>query len=63
MTIEDSIEELAAAPRRVSTDEGTVMERSIDELIKADQYLKANDIGDSPLHGLRVSRCKPAGPV
>ena len=64
MTIsDDNIEELAKAPKKTVTDEGSVEERSIDELIKADKYNKANSIGDDPLHGLRISRFKPAGPV
>lgn len=64
MTIsDDNIEELAKAPKKTVTDEGSVEERSINELIEADKYNKANAIGDSPLHGLRVSRCKPGGPV
>jgi hypothetical protein len=62
ITAED-IANLAKSPRKVQTDEGTVTERSVDELIKADRYAKANEIGDEPLHGLRVSRFKPAGPV
>jgi len=55
--------ELAKAPKKTVTDEGSVEERPIDELIKADKYNKANTIGDSPLHGLRISLFKPGGPV
>jgi hypothetical protein len=64
MTISQSdIEDAGKAPKRVTTDEGTVEERSVSELIKADQYAKANQAGDNPLHGLRVSRFKPGGAV
>ena len=57
------VEDKGKSPRKVSTDEGTVTERSVDDLIKADQYANSKDVGDNPLHGLRISRCKPAGPV
>jgi len=64
MTINKAdIEEKSKGPARVTTDEGSVRERTIDELIKADKYNKAQEIGDAPLHGLRISRCKPGGPV
>lgn len=64
MTIsQQDIEDLGKSPQKVSTDEGTVEERPIDELIKADQYASAKQVGDVPLHGLRISRFKPAGPV
>lgn len=56
------VEELARSPRRVTTDEGTVVERPVKELIEAEAHVAANEIND-PLHGLRISRCKPAGPV
>lgn len=59
----DDIEDAGKAPQRVTTDEGTVEEKSVDQLIKADKYSKASQIPDNPLHGMRVSRCKPAGPV
>lgn len=62
MTINDSdFEDKADSPKKVQTDEGMVEERSVDELIKADQYTKARQAGDGPLHGLRISRFKPGG--
>ena len=64
MTIsEDDIQNAAKAPRKVVTDEGSVEEKNVNELIAADKYTKANSIGSSPLHGLRISRFKPGGPV
>jgi len=64
MTIDDAdIQEQALAPKKTVTDEGSVEERNIDDVIKAKRYLDANQIGDSPLHGLRISRFKPGGPV
>jgi hypothetical protein len=62
MAITDAeLQELATAPKRTTTDEGTVEERPISEVIEGQNKLQANDLGDVPLHGLRVSRCKPGG--
>mgnify|MGYP001579814019 CR=1 FL=1 len=60
---QSEIEEQAKAPKRTMTDEGTVEERRIEDIIKADEYGKAQSVGDVPLHGLRVSQFKPAGAV
>jgi hypothetical protein len=57
------IESLALSPRKIVTDEGSVEERSAQELIKADQHTTAQEIGDYPLHGLRISKFKPGGAV
>lgn len=57
------IAEIAASPRKIVTDEGSVEERPADELIKLDQYLNAKAVDSTPLHGLRISRFKPAGSV
>ena len=54
----DEFDELAKAPKRTRTDEGAVTERSIDELIKANEYSKAQNNAKPP-HGLRISQCKP----
>lgn len=59
----DTIDELASSPKKTVTDEGSVEERGIDDLIKADQYTSAKAVGDNPLHGLRISKCMPGGPV
>lgn len=56
------LEELALAPEKTVTDEGSVTERPLEELIKADAYLRNLAAPETPLHGLRISRCKPAGP-
>lgn len=57
------IASLALSPKKIVTDEGSVEERSVGELIKADQHVAAQAIGDLPLHGLRMSKFKPAGAV
>lgn len=50
--------EAAKAPRRVRTVEGTVEERSINELIKADQY-NASKVADGVPWGIRIAKSKP----
>jgi hypothetical protein len=62
MALTDSdFEERAEAPRKVTTVEGTVTERPISDMIKADQHIAARNTPDTPLHGLRVTRFKPSG--
>lgn len=56
----DKFLDLATAPRRTRTVEGTVEERSIDDLIKADRYLKQQTIESTPW-GVRTARTKPPG--
>lgn len=63
MAIEETnIEEQALAPKRVRTDEGTVEERPISELIEADRYNKAAAATAVPW-GLKIARVKPGGTV
>lgn len=59
---EEQIEELASAPKRTRTDEGTVEERSADDLIKLDQYAAQKATNAVPW-GMKVARTKPQGPV
>jgi hypothetical protein len=54
--------DLASSPRKIVTDEGSVEERDAKDIIALDNHLAAKAVGDSPLHGLRISRCIPAGP-
>jgi len=53
----DTIAELATAPKRTKTAEGMVEERSIDELIKADQYTNSNP--NAVPWGMRIARVRP----
>lgn len=48
----------AQAPKRSRTEEGSVEERSIDELIKADQYLKGQAVPDTVPWGIRMARIR-----
>ena len=59
----ENMVDTAKSPKRVTTDEGTVEERSIHELIAADQHQASKEAPDAPLHGLRISRAKPGGAV
>lgn len=61
-TTETTLLERAMSPKRVTTDEGSVEERPVDDIIKAKNY-DAAVAAEGPLHGLRVSRCKPSGAV
>lgn len=60
---DQEIQDRAKDPKSASTEDGSVTERSVDEMITAQKHASAQSIGSSPLHGLRISRCKPAGPV
>jgi len=60
---EIDIAELASAPLRVRTAEGTVEERSVDELIKADRYLAGRQAADAVPWGIRVARGKPGSSI
>lgn len=55
--------ELASSPKRTRTAEGTIEERSVDELIKADQYLAAQQAGGAVPWGIRLARGKPGSSI
>lgn len=57
------IEEAAAAPKRERTDEGSVEERSIPDLIKAKQFVESETALVRPPWGIRLARTKPGGTV
>ena len=54
------ITDLGKSPQRVTGDEGTVEERSVDELIKADRYASAKDTTSVP-YGIRAARIRFPG--
>jgi len=58
----NEIEDLAKAPQKTRTDEGTVEERPISELIEADRHTKATTASVVPW-GMRIARVKPGGTV
>ena len=55
----DDIEELALAPKRTLTEEGTVEERSVQELIEADKYVKSTTAIEAVPWGMRIARTRP----
>ena len=56
----ETIKAMAKTPRSVTGDEGTVTERSIDELITADRYDKSQGIDAVP-YGMRIAKIKFPG--
>jgi hypothetical protein len=63
MAIDDeTIKNLAEAPKKTVGDEGSVEERSISELIEADRYLQ-NKEAIKPPFGLRIARVSPRGTI
>lgn len=59
---DEELTELAAGPKRTTTDEGTVEERSARDIILLDQYSK-QAASDAVPWGIRVARTKPRGTV
>lgn len=60
---EFDILDIVRSPKRTRTDEGTVEERPIDELIAADRYAKASEAQGAVPYGLRIAKTKPPGTV
>jgi hypothetical protein len=59
----DQIEDAAASPKKVTGDAGSVEAHSLDELVKADQYLASKAAAQSSGRGLLLSQFKPPGTV
>jgi hypothetical protein len=57
-----TIQAAASEPLKVSVDGNTVEQRSIEELIRADQYAKASDASRAgPSRGILYTRLVPPG--
>lgn len=57
-----TIEELATAPKRTSGDEGSVQERSAEDVMKLDSYAAGKSAGGPP-YGMRMAKLvKPGTP-
>lgn len=52
---QDKLDELALAPKKVVGDEGSVEERDLDDIIKADKYAASNSTRKPPF-GMSMSR-------
>lgn len=62
-TTDETIDVVAAAnnPKRMRTEEGSIEERSVNELIAADRYNAAKSSASAVPWGLRIARTQPAG--
>jgi hypothetical protein len=54
---------LAQSPKRTRTDEGTVEERPIQDIIDADRYTKSATAQGAVPYGLRIAKTLPPGTV
>jgi len=53
----------ALTPQQMSGDAGSVLQRSLDDLIKADKYVKTQTASVKPMAGIRLNRTIPSGSV
>lgn len=60
-TVEEAIELNALGPRRVQRADESVDQHSLEQQIKADQYLKAKTAASIPSRGLRFTRLQSPG--
>ena len=60
-TIQDAIEQNAKGPKRVQVANQSVEQQSIDDQIKADEYLAAKQAASKPHFGLRFTKVIPPG--
>ena len=60
-TVEEAIELNALGPRRVQRADESVDQHSLEQQIKADQYLKAKAAASIPSRGLRFTRLRSPG--
>ena len=60
-TLEQSIRENAAAPRRASGDSGSVEQHALSDQIAADRYLASKQAARSKGLGIRIAKLSPPG--
>ena len=60
-TIEDAIEQNALGPASVTVAGQTVVQKDIEQQIKADEYLAAKQAAAKPHFGLRFTKIIPPG--
>lgn len=58
---DEELDELAKAPLRTRTDEGSVQERSVDELLKLKNYQEAAAAQAGPPYGMKIAKLKFPG--
>ena len=63
MAISDNeVEDSAKRPKSISGDEGSITEKSVDELKKADAFVAQRN-ATAPPFGLRIGKAQPFGSV
>ncbi|HEX7010768.1 MAG TPA: hypothetical protein VF184_12365 [Phycisphaeraceae bacterium] len=62
-TIDNSIKENAAGPRRASGDSGSVEQHGLQDQIAADKYLASKKASRSKGLGLKLVKVSPGGTV
>jgi hypothetical protein len=60
-TIDEAIDKAARSPKRVQVGNQSVEQQSVDEQIKADQYLAAKQAATKKCLGLRFAKILPPG--
>ncbi len=59
---DDQLADLGTAPLKARTDEGTVEERPVDDIIRARRELQQGNVDGTPW-GIKFARVKPGGTV
>ena len=59
--LQQSIEQNAAAPKRVRGDSGEVEQHSLKDQIEADRYLASKKAAAKSMGGIRISKMKASG--
>ncbi len=62
-TIDNSIQENAAGPRKASGDSGSVEQHSLQDQIAADKYLESKKASRSKGLGVKLVKISPGGTV
>jgi len=62
-TIDNSIQENAAGPRKASGDSGSVEQHSLQDQIAADKYLESKKASRSKGLGVKLVKVSPGGTV
>ena len=62
-TLDNSIEENAAGPRRASGDSGSVEQHGLQDQIAADKYLESKKASRTKGLGVKLTKISPGGTV
>ena len=61
--VESALSAAISGPKRVKTDAAEVEQHTVDEYVKAAQYLGGSAAGSRPRRGLRMTKVIPPGAV